>query len=135
MKTKCKLMANRSFDINKTNNHTKNPTNNISVYAITFTVKSKKKKYLGSGKPNWLVSVVSNFAKVAYAWAKSSLLLICKTSLKITKRNSEFIYRGRRENQLTRRQRTITVYANRHLNQPFQYLTGFPPPYNDGLSV
>ena len=67
MKTKCKLMANRSFDINKTNNHTKNPTNNISVYALTFTVKSKKKKYLGSGKPNWLVSVVSNFAKVAYA--------------------------------------------------------------------
>jgi hypothetical protein len=45
-------------------------------------------------KPNWLVSVVSNFAKVAYAWAKSSLLLICKTSLKITKRKSEFIYRG-----------------------------------------
>jgi hypothetical protein len=61
---------------------------------------------LGSGKPRWLVSVVSNLAKVTYTWATSSLLLILKTSLKITKRKSEFIYRGRTENKMARRQRT-----------------------------
>jgi hypothetical protein len=33
----------------------------------TLKVKSKTNKYLGSVKPKWLVSVVSNLAKVAYA--------------------------------------------------------------------
>jgi hypothetical protein len=48
-------------------------------------LKSKVKR-MGKFGIRWLVSIVSNLAEVLYAWARSSLLFICKTSLKIPKR-------------------------------------------------
>ena len=48
MKTKCKLMANSSFDINKTNNYTKNPTsykrlsNNLHWVHLKSQLKKEK---------------------------------------------------------------------------------------------
>jgi hypothetical protein len=63
-------MANSSIDIKKANNHTKNPTlykrfgNNLHWVHLESKVKNK---YLGSGKQNWLLRVVSNLANVAYA--------------------------------------------------------------------
>jgi hypothetical protein len=90
-------MANSSFDIKKSEqSHQKNNKNKTTSYKcfcnnihwVHLKSKVKQKEEIFGIRKTKVASqgVVSNLAKVTYAWARSSLLLICKTSLKIPKR-------------------------------------------------
>ena len=141
MKTKCKLWWSTVLSISTKRTITlKNATSYKrlcdNLHWIHLKTKGKKNmKYLGSGTPKWLVSVVSHLANVTCTWATSSLLLIYKTSLKIPKRKSEFINRRRTENTMVRRQRTNNGLHKSSPKSALSVLEQLFSPYNDELSV